>query len=84
MGNPRSWYLCDQLLGESSSAAADFDTIAVSFDRCLTFDLINEAKADLQPVLTLAYSHFRYVIIFSPHRSNNLLGFSWGWMLQSH
>ena len=78
MGNRRSWYLCDQLFSVSSSAAADFDTIAVGFDKCLTFDLINEAKADLRPVLTLACSHFRYVIIFSPHRSNNLLGFSWG------
>ena len=77
MGNLRSLYLCDQLFGVSSSAAADFDTIAEGFDRCLTFDLINEAKPDLLPILTLAYSHFRYVIIFSPHRSNNLLGFSW-------
>ena len=76
MGSQRSWYLCGQLLSVSSDAAVDFDIVAEGCDTCLAFNSTNEAKADLPPVLELAYLHFRYVIIFGLRRSNNHPGFS--------
>ena len=67
----------------SSDVAADFDIVAVGCDMCLAFDSTNEAKADSLPILTLAYLHFRYVIIFGLRRSNNRPGFSWVTMLHN-
>ena len=76
MGSLRRWFTSGQIFCLSSDTAADFDIVAVGFDKFQVFDSNNEVRADLLPVLMLACSHFRYVIIFDLRRSNNLPSFS--------